>query len=216
MFSKKYVFETKATRTKRFIINLTLIFTALLACLFMTCLFLPFYAYDQNDLSSKVFYQKDPDLISVYTGDNGRIDFTFHESNKYPSSKILISGVYAKNSLSTLLKTQDSKISTEDYINKESHRIELDYLARNTIENVLSTIRYLEKTKTNQSVLIVSSDYHILRIRLIVESLKRENSSFEFYYHGIKSDYTKVRNIKLLFKEVYKLAKTFIFILFWN
>lgn len=216
MFGKKYVFETKSTRTKRFILNSAIIGTLVCVVLFITCLFLPFYAYDQNEITEKAFFKKAPDLISVYTGDGGRLEYTFIEANKYPSSKVLISGVYAKNSLETLLKKQGSQVSVEEYLNQESHHIELDYLARNTVENVLSTIRYLGKYEGLNSILIVSSDYHIFRIKLIVDSLKSENSNYEFNYYGIKSDYTKFRNIKILFKEVYKLFKTSLFLLFWN
>ena len=216
MFGKKYVFETKSTRTKRFIFNSMIVSALVCVVLFITCLYLPFYAYDQNEITEKAFFKKAPDLISAYTGDGGRLEYTFLEANKYPSSKILVSGVYAKSSLETLLQKQGLKISAEDYLNQESHHIELDYLARNTVENVLSTIRYLGKYEGLKSILIVSSDYHIFRIKLIVDSLKNENSDYEFNYYGIKSDYTKPRNIKILFKEVYKLIKTSIFLLFWN
>lgn len=216
MFGKKYVFETKSTRTKRFLLNSFVVFLIACTFIFITCLFLPYYAYDQNELVSKVFFKKAPDLISVYTGDVGRLDYTFKLANKYPSSKVLISGVYAKNSLTTLLKKQGKGISVDEYLENESHHIELDYLARNTIENVLSTIRYLGKIDGVKKILIVSSDYHIFRIKRIVDSLKNEKSQYKFYYYGIKSDYTKFRNIKVLFKEVYKLIKSFLFLLFWN
>lgn len=216
MFGKKYVFETKATRTKRFIFNSVVLSAVLSLMLLITCLFLPYYAYDQNEITNKAFFKKAPDIIAVYTGDSGRLEYTFKEANKYPSSKILISGVYAKNSVATLLKSRGLKISVQEYLNQESHRIELDYLSRNTVENVLSTLRFLNQLDTHRSVLIVSSDYHIFRIKQIVDSLKQEDSSYEFHYYGIESDYKNPRNIKLLFKEVYKLIKTSIFLLFWN
>lgn len=216
MFGKKYVFETKSTRTKRFVFNSFIVSSLAALALLITCLFLPYYAYDQNEVTAKAFFKKTPDVIAVYTGDSGRLAYTFKEANKYPSSKILISGVYAKNSLATLLKQRGLNISVQEYLDQESHRIELDYLSKNTVENVLSTLRYLHKLDTYKSVLIVSSDYHIFRIKRIIDSLKGEDSKYQFYYYGVESNYKSTRNIKLLFKEVYKLIKTSLFLLFWN
>lgn len=216
MFGKKYVFETKSTRTKRFIFNSIIASSIVTLMLLITCLFLPYYAYDQNEITNKAFFKKAPDVIAVYTGDSGRLKHTFKEANKYPTSKILISGVYAKNSVETLLAQRGLTISVQEYLDQESHRIELDYLSRNTVENVLSTIRFLNKLDTHKTVMIVSSDYHIFRIKQIVDSLRQEDMNYEFHYYGVESDYKSLRNIKLLFKEVYKLIKTSIFLLFWN
>ena len=178
--------------------------------------YLPIYAKNQNEISEQVFFQRTPDVIAVFTGDIGRIAHTLKKAEKYPATKIFITGVYAKNSLKTLLEKQGRDISVDDYLVEESHHIELDYLARNTIENGLATIRFLQKHEAHTKVLIVSSDYHIFRISRIMNALKDENSKYEFYYESIPSDYTNMSSITKLVKEVYKFFKTSTFLMFWD
>ncbi|MCT4640948.1 MAG: YdcF family protein [Bacteriovoracaceae bacterium] len=179
------------------------------------CLYLPYYSEDQNELTQKGLFNRAPDLISVYTGDRGRLDYTFKKINKYPSTKVLISGVYAKNSLKTLLHKQGKDISVKDYLEKEAHHIELDYIATNTVENVLSTLRYLKTLENPKKILIISSDYHIFRIKLLIKYLNH-NENYVFYFHGVESNYGEFRSIKLLIKEVYKLFKAIMFLIFWS
>ena len=174
------------------------------------------FAKDQNQVASEAFFKKSPDLIAVYTGDSGRLDYTFNKVEKYPSAKVFISGVYAKNSLKTLIAKQGTNLSVEEFIEQESHHVQLDYLARNTVENGISTYNYLRTLDAHKNVLIISSDYHILRIKLILETLRDEGDEYNFYFESIESNYAEVRNLKKLFKEVYKLIKTSTFLLFWN
>lgn len=164
-----------------------------------------------------MFFQKSPDVIAVFTGDTGRLDYTFKKAEKYPSAKIFITGVYAKNNLEILLKKQGRDISVDQYLDLESHHIEIEYLARNTIENGLATINYLAKLDSpKQKVLIISSDYHIFRISRIMNALKSSSDRYEFYYESIENNYNKVSNLQKLMKEVYKFFKTSTFLLFWE
>lgn len=180
-------------------------------------IYLPKFAITQNTIAQEAFYQRAPDVIAVFTGDKGRIDYTLKKAEKYPSAKVFITGVYAKNSLRTLLLKQGKGLSVEEFLEQESHHIELDYLARNTIENGLATLKYLQHLKEqNQRVLIISSDYHMYRISTIINTLQDSDSKYQFYYESIPSDYRKVINLKKLFKEIYKLAKASTFLLFWG
>lgn len=215
MFDKKYVFETKYTRSKRRYRNLFLLLLLMCTTYVLISVYIPIFAQKQNERSAQAFYQKSPDVIAVYTGDSGRLDYTFKKADKYPSSKIFISGVYSKNSLMTLLKNQGTNLSVDEFLEQESHHIELDYLARNTVENGLATLNYLRNLDGHKNVLVVSSDYHILRISLILKTLK-ETEDYNFYYESIPHDYTEMRNLRKLFKEVYKLLRTSTFLLFWN
>lgn len=216
MFQKKYVFETKYTRSKRVLRNtfigscLSLLFFALL------CSYIPIFANNQNEIAKQAFFQRSPDVIAVFTGDMGRIDYTLKKAEKYPSSKVFITGVYAKNSLKTLLHKQGQGLSVKQFLEQESHHIELDYLARNTVENAIATLRYLNKIENANRVLIISSDYHIFRIKQILDALIDENEKYNFYFESIKSDYTKPRNLQKLFKEVYKFIKASTFLMFWD
>ena len=216
MFNRKYIFESKQTRSKRFIRNIALILLSSTTAYLLLCLYLPIYAEKENEKTNLAFFKKSPDLIAVYTGDSGRLDYTFKKIEKYPSSKVFISGVYAKNNLKILLNKQGTDLSVDDFLNQESHHIELDYLARNTVENSIATLNYLRQLDGHLNILIISSDYHILRISLILETLKSETDDYNFYFESIPKDYSQTRNLKKLFKEVYKLIRTTGFLAFWN
>ncbi|MEX0798474.1 MAG: YdcF family protein [Bacteriovoracaceae bacterium] len=216
MFSKKYVFETRYTRSKRMARNIFLSLGAFcLACALLT-IYLPIYAQKQNEMSKEAFYQKSPDMIVAFTGDAGRIDYALKLGEQYPSARVFITGVYVKNTLRTLLEKQGTNLSVEEYLEQESHHIEIDYLARNTVENGLATLRYAQKFPMVKNILIISSDYHMFRINLIMETLRSRGQIFNFYYEAVETDYTQWRNIKTLTKEVFKLLKTSTFLLFWD
>jgi uncharacterized SAM-binding protein YcdF (DUF218 family) len=190
--------------------------SALSVAFFLLCVYLPTYAKEQNEITKLAFFKKSPDLIAVYTGDSGRLDYTFKKIEMYPSSKVFISGVYAKNNLKTLVDKQGRDISVEEFLRTEGHHIEIDYLARNTVENAIATYNYLSRLKGHKNILIISSDYHIRRISLILNRLKSENENYNFYFESIPMDYSETRNLKKLFKEVYKLIRTTTFLIFWN
>ena len=67
-----------------------------------------------------------------------------------------------------------------------------------------------------KKIIILSSDYHILRIQHIIDQIRRPQDDFEFYFLGTKTDYTKIRSVRILFKEVTKYFKTRFFLLFWS
>lgn len=215
MFDKKYVFETKYTRSKRRYRNTFLLFLFLGTAYTLTAIYIPIFAQKENERSAQAFYQKSPDVIAVYTGDFGRLSYTFKKADKYPSCKIFISGVYSKNNLMTLLKNQGMNLSVDEFLQQESYHIELEYLARNTVENGMATINFLRTLKGHKNVLVISSDYHILRIALILNTLK-DKGNYNFYYESIPHDYTQINNLKKLLKEVYKLLRTTTFLLFWD
>ena len=178
MFYKKYIFETRSTRSKRILRTITFSGVVLFLFFLLLCVYIPIYAHNQNEITEQAFFRRSPDVIAVFTGDNGRIDYTLKKAEKHPSAKIFITGVYAKNSLKTLLEKQGKNISVDEYIEQESHHIEIDYLARNTIENGLNTIRYLKTLDEHKNILIISNDYHMFRIAQIMEALKDQGSNY--------------------------------------
>ena len=217
MFTKKYIFETRTTRSKRLFQTSIFLILCGFTSFILLCIYLPIYAEEQSELARQVFYQRSPDVIAVFTGDTGRLDYTFKKAQAHPSANIFITGVYAKNNLEILLKKQGKNISVEDYIESQGHHIDIEYLARNTIENGLATINYLSKQNLlHPRVLIISSDYHIFRIASIMRALQDESSEIDFYFESIPSDYSKVSNLQKLAKEVYKFFKTTTFLLFWE
>ena len=123
---------------------------------------------------------------------------------------IFITGVYGKNSVQTLI----NPLRIEGQI--DVNLLEIDYFARNTVENCLSTLRYLREKKGFKKILIVSHDYHIPRIRTIFNNILTEKDAFEFYYSGVTTDYSVWRNLKVLYVEVYKFIRTYAFLMIWD
>lgn len=208
MFKSKYVFETDSTKRKRRLSALLILFLVGAAFHIITCFVLLFLANDMSREAEQFFYKRPPDLIVAFTGHSGRVPFTIKTANQYNQPNIFITGVYSKNTVDSLLR--DYKI--KGLINPNF--LEIDYLARNTIENVISTFRFLKNRKGFDQVLIISHDYHLPRIKLIIEKMRDENISQTFNYIGINSDYTSYRNIKIIYKEVYKLIRAALFVYF--
>jgi len=155
------------------------------------------------------FYQHSPQLIVVPTGDYGRIKSAIQLAIKFKLSNIFITGVYEKNSIRNILpREEQGKINL--------NMLEIDYWARNTVENVISTIRYLRINSEVKNVLIVSSDYHISRIKLIFKHLRTDKESYRIYFYGQPHDYSKINEIIKLHKEVFKLIRSWIFLMLWT
>ncbi len=200
---KKYLFETEETLKKRKFIKLSK--TILLSILFFISFPLLHYSYINKLIttSKNKFFEKEPDSIVVFTGDKGRVKKALNLSKQYPSSKVLISGVYYKNNLKNILnKTEENSASN---INHFSRIVELDFEAMNTYQNVFETLQFLEKNKELKNILIISSDYHLPRIDMMISSLN-ENDKLKFYFEEINSD-SKIDFLVNIFKEHIKILK---------
>lgn len=210
MFGKKYIFETTRTKYKRYLKNTVLFF---LSFSFFFIFFGPYIVYQGNkstEIAEAQYFQKSPDLIAVFTGDQGRIPLAVEMASKHTSSKIFISGVFAKNTVDKLVKLSGKSEGVDTL------RFEIDYLARNTLENVISLFNLLKEEPDLKKVLIISSDYHIYRIQKIISALDREESNIDFFYHGTKTNFLSIRAIKILYKEVYKIIQAQAFLLLWD
>jgi uncharacterized SAM-binding protein YcdF (DUF218 family) len=164
-------------------------------------------ARNETKNSKTSFVQTPPDLIVVFTGGAGRIEFAIKQAQEFKQPNIFITGVHEKNSVKHLFNTIDPE---------EKDHIELDYAARNTVENVVNTLKYLRNNRGLNKILIISSDYHIMRIKQIINTLIKEDDKFSFYFTAVPSNYFHFRNIKILYIETFKLVRTKIFLLFWN
>jgi len=209
MFRSKYIFETKRTKFFRYFKNTLLVFaTFLLIYLLLGITFIRF-SDDQRKFTEKALFNNPPDLIVVFTGGKGRIQTAFEKSLEFKQSHIFITGVYSKLTVEQLLKQYDH-IATID-----PNSFEIDYEAHNTVENVISTLRYIKQNSNLKKVMVISSDYHIMRIKHIINTIKL-NTNAIFFFYGIPTDYTKIWNIKLLYVELYKFLKTWIFLTLWG
>jgi uncharacterized SAM-binding protein YcdF (DUF218 family) len=210
MFTSKYVFETRSTRYMRYSRNVGFFLLLLFILYTLSCMFFIVVSEDENKESQEAFFKRPPDAIVVFTGDKGRIGYGLKKAKDYNQPRVFITGVYSKNSVDTLLDLKESVNPPNPDL------IEIDYLASNTVENVLSTLRYLRKHNGLKRILIVSHDYHIMRIKIIMNKLMPDDYGYEFYYTGIQTSYDNIRSLKILYKEVFKITRTWGFLLLWD
>lgn len=209
MFKRKYIFELRSTRYLRYTRGFFLLSIIIFTIYSIFCVVFIIYSKDQNHQANKALTKRHPDLIAVFTGDLGRIPYALNKAKEYKNSKVFITGVHSKTTINSILYPIDQKTF-------DPENLEIDYLARNTVENVISTLNYIRQKNQMNSILIVSHDYHIVRIKLILETLVPKNENYQFYYSGIKTDYFKWRNLKILYKEAFKLLRTFGFLMIWD
>ncbi len=208
MLGRKYVFETKSTRIRRLLLSGSLLFCFLLAIFTSFIAYIPIYAKMQKGRASGAFYQKSPDAIAVFTGDKGRISYALELLKKNPSSKLFISGVYAANSFETLIDKQATP-TTGEAVKNVGIQVDLDYKSQNTFENVRETVKFLKNNAEFKKVLIISSDYHIMRIKLIMSHYMKSERP-EFYFDSVITSYSSWNDIKKLLKESLKISRSFI------
>jgi len=166
------------------------------------------YAHRAREKADVAFYQKSPHLTVVFTGDSGRISQAISKAQELKSPNIFISGVYRTSSLKAILGPQD-------WDNLGAEIMDIDSLAQNTVENAIYTFNYLRQNLPIETVLIISHDYHLLRIALIIASLAKKERPIQFYYWGIKSDFRKWRSWRLLLTECWKLLRSVGFLWLW-
>jgi uncharacterized SAM-binding protein YcdF (DUF218 family) len=213
MLGKKYIFETTETKFKRYSRNILFVFLMIFFSYFLVCAAIVFDAQNSNKLADSALFNKPPELIVVFTGDKGRIQYAFDLARKYNQSHIFITGVHSKNTVSTFLNpTQESETI-------DPKLLEIDYLAKNTFENVINLYRYLKLNPGNQRILIISHDYHITRIKTIMRGLAFHwdvGTNYHFNYSSVPSDYTEFTNLKKVLWEVPKLLKAAMTVMFWE
>lgn len=208
MLGRKYVFESKSTRLKRILISAGLVGAITLALIISFIVYIPVYAKMQKGRSKGAFFQKSPDAIAVFTGDRGRISYALDLMTKNPSAKLFISGVYAANSFQNILNAQANP-ATGEAVNNSGMQFELDYASKNTYQNVIETVRFLEKNPQFNKVLIISSDYHIMRIRLIISHFIKGEKP-QIYFDSVAGTYDEWSDVRKLLKEAVKIVRSYI------
>ena len=151
-------------------------------------------SYKNTDLN-----KKEIDGIVVLTGDKFRILEGLKILNNEIGSKLLISGV-------------NKEISIEE-IKKEFPKfnqlfnccIELESISTNTFENVRE-IFFWKKNNNIKNILLITSDYHLPRVKLEVNRLLLDKETF---YYGVKYDNQKINiRMKKLIVEYIKYLRT--------
>jgi len=193
----------------RHFLSAMIVLGSLFLCYSFFCAIILLDARNEGKNAKSTFVQNPPDLIVVFTGGAGRIQFAVKKAQEFKQPNVFITGVHEKNSVKTLMNPIDPKAS-------ETEHIELDYTARNTVENVISTLKYLRSNRGLNKILIISSDYHIMRIKVIINTLMKENEKFEFFFAPVPSDFLSFKYIRILYTETFKLLRTKVFLMFWD
>lgn len=209
VLKSKYVFESKSTKMYRHLQSVLVILVSLFAAYTFFCAILLLDARNETKNAKATFVLTSPDLIVVFTGGPGRIGHAIKKAQEFKQPNVFITGVHEKNSVQSIINPIDPKA-------EQTEHIELDYTARNTVENVVSTLKYLRNNRGLNKILIISSDYHIMRIKQIINTLIKEDDKFTFYFSAVSSNYLQFRNIKILYTETFKLVRTKVFLLFWD
>jgi uncharacterized SAM-binding protein YcdF (DUF218 family) len=208
LLGRKYVFETKSTRLRRILISAGLLGAISLAVIISFIVYIPIYAKMQKGRSKGAFFQKSPDAIAVFTGDRGRISYALDLMTKNPSAKLFISGVHAANSFQNILNAQ-SNPATGEVVNNSGMQFELDYASKNTYQNVVETVRFLEKNPQLNKVLIISSDYHIMRIKVIISHFIKGEKP-QIFFDSVPGTYDQWSDVRKLLKEAVKIIRSYI------
>ncbi len=207
ILKSKYVFESKNTKMYRHLQGILILLVSFFVTYSFVCSILLLDARNETKNAKTSFVQTPPDLIVVFTGGQGRIEYAIKKAQEFKQPNIFITGVHEKNSVKNLINTKEGN---------ETDHIDLDYTARNTVENVVNTLKYLRNNRGLNKILIISSDYHIMRIKQIIDTLIKDDDQFKFYFSAVPSNYLHLRNIKILYIETFKLVRTKIFLMFWD
>ena len=145
---------------------------------------------------------KSIDSIVVLTGDKFRISKGMEILSNGIGEKLLLSGVNKNIKLTNIMN------EFPKYKNFFDCCVEIENISSNTFENSRETFLWLEKNKYN-SVLIVSSDYHMPRAKLEFEKFLNTKNT---YYHPVNSNNNlkAIGKIKKLFLEYVKYMRTYI------
>ena len=141
------------------------------------------------------------DGIVVLTGDQYRIAKGIELLKNYPDKKLLISGVNKNiNAIDIMKKFPNNKNFFECCI-----AIGKD--AKNTFENIIETFKWM-KSNEFTSIIIVTSDYHVPRVKL---EINRFIDNQEIFYEVVKNDETdSIQRLKKITLEYIKYIRTFL------
>src|SRR5690606_17071162 len=153
LFRSKYMFESRSTKARRALFNGAALFLIISISYLILCLALITIARQATRTADLAFFQKQPDLIVVYTGDQGRIPYAIQKARDVSQSQVFISGIFTSRSVDSLVSPLTEEVNDIDI-----NMLEIDYQARNTVENVMATYQHLRHNYAFKKILIISHD----------------------------------------------------------
>ena len=141
------------------------------------------------------------DGIVVLTGDQFRIAKGIELLKRNPNKKLLISGVNKNiNAIDIMEKFPNNKNFFECCI-------DIGKDAKNTFENIIETFEWM-KSNEFTSIIIVTSDYHLPRVKL---EINRFIDNQQIFYEAVKTDESdSILRLKKITLEYIKYIRTFL------
>ena len=141
------------------------------------------------------------DGIVVLTGDQFRIAKGIELLKRNPNKKLLISGVNKNiNPIDIMKEFPNSK-------NFFQCCIDIGKDAKNTFENIIETFEWM-KSNEFTSIIIVTSDYHLPRVKL---EINRFIDNQQIFYEAVKTDESdSILRLKKITLEYIKYIRTFL------
>jgi len=141
------------------------------------------------------------DGIVVLTGDQFRIAKGIELLKRNPNKKLLISGVNKNiNPVDIMKEFPNSK-------NFFQCCIDIGKDAKNTFENIIETFEWM-KSNEFTSIIIVTSDYHLPRVKL---EINRFIDNQQIFYEAVKTDESdSILRLKKVTLEYIKYIRTFL------
>ena len=141
------------------------------------------------------------DGIVVLTGDQYRIAKGIELLKNYPDKKLLISGVNKNINPVDIMKEFPSSINFFQCC------IDIGKDAKNTFENIIETFEWM-KSNEFTSIIIVTSDYHLPRVKL---EINRFIDNQQIFYEAVKTDESdSILRLKKITLEYIKYIRTFL------
>ena len=141
------------------------------------------------------------DGIVVLTGDQFRIAKGIELLKRNPSKKLLISGVNKNINPVDIMKEFPSSINFFQCC------IDIGKDAKNTFENIIETFEWM-KSNEFTSIIIVTSDYHLPRVKL---EINRFIDNQQIFYEAVKTDESdSILRFKKITLEYIKYIRTFL------
>ena len=141
------------------------------------------------------------DGIVVLTGDQFRIAKGIELLKHNPNKKLLISGVNKNINPVDIMKEFPSSINFFQCC------IDIGKDAKNTFENIIETFEWM-KSNEFTSIIIVTSDYHLPRVKL---EINRFIDNQQIFYEAVKTDESdSILRLKKITLEYIKYIRTFL------
>ena len=141
------------------------------------------------------------DGIVVLTGDQFRIAKGIELLKRNPNKKLLISGVNKNINPVDIMKEFPSSINFFQCC------IDIGKDAKNTFENIIETFEWM-KSNEFTSIIIVTSDYHLPRVKL---EINRFIDNQQIFYEAVKTNESNsMLRLKKIILEYIKYIRTFL------